>query len=156
MRNSMRYIIGIVLILFFIPSAFANERAVLLPLSGPLTPDEKTNLSQQIAEVLESKYTVVFGQDVDRVVKQVFLDESHKSECDESRCYRRISEYYQADKIIAFRVTKVTKSRYLITYNLYDVPTGEVAQSRSQECKECSFEKLKLLSSSLISIEKIR
>lgn len=153
MKNSTQVLIGIFMILFMIPAVFAKERAVLLPLTGALTPDEKRILSKEVSLILESNYTIITGEDVDHVVKQVFLEESHKTECDESSCYRRISEHYHADKIIAFRVTKRTDSLYLITYNLYDVPTGEMTLSRSQECAECSFEKLKALSRGLLMIE---
>lgn len=154
MKNKTPFSIGIFLLFILVSAAFSKERAVLLPLSGPLTPNEKMILSKEVSTVLESKYTLVAGEEVDRFVKQVFLEESHKTECDESSCYRRISEHYHADNIIAFRVTKMTESSYLITFNLYDVPTGEMTLSRNQECTECSFEKLKALSNNLIRMEK--
>lgn len=154
MKNKTPLSLGIFLLFILVSAAFSKERAVLLPLIGPLTPNEKMILSKEVSTVLEKKYTLVAGEEVDRFVKQVFLEESHKTECDESSCYRRISDHYHADNIIALRVTKITESSYLITFNLYDVPTGEMILSRSQECTECSFEKLKALSNYLIRMEK--
>lgn len=46
MKNSTRILIGILLILFLMPSAFAKERVVLLPPTGPLMADEEIILSK--------------------------------------------------------------------------------------------------------------
>lgn len=126
-------------------AAYAKEVAVLLPVIGPLTPFEQAELSKDAAEVFSARFDVQHGAEVDRFVKQVFQDESKKSDCDEANCYRRIAANYHADKIVALRVVQVEKGRYLVTAHLYDVPTGSMTSSQKMECAQCSFDKLKAL-----------
>jgi ribosomal protein L37AE/L43A len=131
-------------------SAFAKDIAVLLPVAGPLTPYEKTELSRVVVEGLAAKFDMQYGEDVQRIVEKVFQEESKKNNCDESNCYRRIGTHYHADKIVALRVTEVEKGHFLLTSNLYDVPTGSITSSQKEECTQCSFEKLKVICNELI------
>jgi hypothetical protein len=132
------------------PSVFAKEIAVLLPVTGPLTPYEKSELTRDVVDGLSPRFELKYGEDVDRFVKQAFQEESKKSDCDETNCYRRIAAQYHAEKIVALRVAEVEKGRYLVTYHLYDVPTGEMTASLQKECAQCSFDKLKALCKELI------
>ncbi len=143
MKNILR--LFTIAIIFFAPLACAKEIAVLLPVIGPLTPFEKIELTKQAAEGLSAKFELRHGEEVERFVKQAFQDESHKKDCDETNCYRRIAARYHAEKIVALRVAQVDKGRYLVTAHLYDVPTGEMTSSQKMECTQCSFEKLKVL-----------
>ncbi|HEU0188447.1 MAG TPA: hypothetical protein VFQ97_00450 [Gallionella sp.] len=137
--------------IFFTQSAHAREIAVLLPVTGPLTPLEKFELTKQVVGGLSARFELKHGEDVDRFVKQAFQEESKKKDCDETNCYRRIAAQYHAEKIVALRVAEVEKGRYLVTYHLYDVPTGEMIASKKKECAQCSFEKLKALCKELTS-----
>jgi ribosomal protein L37AE/L43A len=134
-----------VAILLIAQSAYAKEIAVLLPVTGPLTPFEKMELSKEVVGGFSAKFDLQYGEEVDRYVKQVFQEESKKKDCDETNCYRRIAALYHAEKIIALRVAEIDKGRYLVTAHLYDVPTGEMTSSQKEECEQCSFEKLKVL-----------
>ena len=126
-------------------TAYAKENAVLLPVIGPLTALEKTELSKAMVEGLSARYVLRFGEDVDSYVKLVFQEESKKNDCDEMNCYRRIAAHYHAEKIIALRITTVDKNTYLVTSHLYDVATGAVASDQKEDCATCSIDKLKLL-----------
>lgn len=142
--------IFIVTMLFIAVPAGAKEIAVLLPVTGSLTPFEKSRLGQEVVEGFSAKFEFQYGEEVDRFVKKAFQDESKKQDCDETNCYRRIAAQYHAEKIVALRVSNVDKDNYLVTINLYDVPTGEMTSSQKAECQQCSFEKLKVLCRELI------
>lgn len=137
--------------IFFTQAACAKEVAVLLPVTGPLTPLEKIELTGEAVENLSTRFELKHGEEVDRFVKQAFQEESKKKDCDETNCYRRIAAQYHAEKIVALRVAEVGKGRYLVTFHLYDVPTGEMTASQKKECAQCSFEKLKALCKELTS-----
>lgn len=143
MRNVLR--LFAVALLLFASSAYAKETAVLLPVTGPLTPLEKSELTQVIVTGLSASFELKHGEEVDRIVKQAFEEESKKQDCDETNCYRRIAAQYHAEKIVALRVAEVEKDRYLVTFHIYDVPTGEMTASQQKDCVDCSFEKLKAL-----------
>ncbi|HLP97298.1 MAG TPA: hypothetical protein VK149_02515 [Sideroxyarcus sp.] len=143
MKNLLRVLA--VALLLIAPLVNAKEIAVLLPLTGPLTPFEKTELTKVAVEGVSARFELRHGEEVDRFVKQAFQEESKKTDCDETNCYRRIAAKYHAEKIVALRVAQVEKGRYLVTYHLYDVPTGEMIASQQKECGQCSLEKLKAL-----------
>jgi ribosomal protein L37AE/L43A len=130
--------------------AYSAEKAVLLPIVGEFSPHEKMELADVLVKGLASRFEVIRGAKVDQFVKQTFQEESKKTDCDEAHCYQRIALKYQADKIIAFRITKVADGHYLVLFNLYDVTTGEMTMSRSQQCSACTFQKLKAIGSDLI------
>lgn len=112
---------------------------------------EKAELTKEAVQGLSSTFELKHGEEVDRFVKQAFQEESKKKDCDETNCYRRIAAQYHAEKIVALCVAEVSKGRYLVTYHLYDVPTGEMTASQKKECAQCSFEKLKALCKELTS-----
>lgn len=143
----MKKLLGVfaVAIGIFAQSAYAKEVAVLLPVTGPLTPFEKAELSKEMAAGFAAKFELQYGEAVERVVKEAFQEESKKADCDETDCYRHIAAKYHAEKIIALRVTEMDKGHYLLTSHLYDVSTGEMTSSQKEECAQCSFEKLKIL-----------
>lgn len=149
MKNLLRALA--VAMLLLAQTAYAKEIAVLLPVTGPLTPFEKAELTEETVQGLSFKFELKHGEEVDRFVKQAFQEESKKNDCDETNCYRRIGAQYHAEKIVALRVAQVEKGRYLVTYHLYDVPTGEMTSSQQKECAQCSFEKLKALCKELTS-----
>ena len=149
MNNTLRVLA--VALLLFAQTAWAKEIAVLLPVTGPLTPLEKSELTKEAVEGLSPKLELKYGDDVDRFVKKAFQEESKKQDCDETNCYRRIAAKYHAEKIVALRVAQVEKGRYLVTYHLYDVPTGEMTASQQKECDQCSIDKLKGLFKELVT-----
>lgn len=148
MQNISR-IFAAALLLFapvlFGQAACANEIAVLLPVTGPLTAAEKVEVTKLAVEGFSTRFELKHGAEVDRIVKQAFQEESKKNDCDETSCYRRIAAQYHAEKIVALRVAQVEAGRYLVTMHLYDVTTGEMTASQQRECAQCSFEKLKAL-----------
>lgn len=149
MKNILKVLA--VALLLNAPMAYAKEIAVLLPVTGPLTPFEKAELTKEAVRGLSLTFELKHGEEVDRFVKKAFQEESKKKDCDETNCYRRIAAQYHAEKIVALRVAEVEKGRYLVTYHLYDVPTGEMTASQKKECTQCSFEKLKAVCKELTS-----
>ena len=137
--------------ILFAQAVTAKEIAVLLPLTGPLTPIENAELTRQVVEGLSVKFDLKHGVEVDRVVKQAFQEESKKRDCDETNCYRRIAAQYRAEKIIAIRVVQSGKENYLVTINLYNVLTNEMTVSQKRDCAQCSTEKLKVILKELTS-----
>jgi|GEM_PF-3806928 hypothetical protein len=143
-------IFAIVMILL-VPTAYAREIAVLLPVTGPLTTLEKTELSKEVVDDLSFRFDFQYGEEVDRFVKQVFQEESKKNDCDEANCTRRIAAFYHAEKIVSLSVTEIDKGNYLVILLLYDVPTGVMTSIPNEECTQCSFEKIRLLCKGLAS-----
>jgi len=149
MKNFLRVLA--VASLLFAQLAYAKEIAVLLPITGPMTQIEKSELSKEMVEGLSAKFMLQYGEEVDRFVKQVFQEESKKNDCDETNCYRRIAALYHAEKIVVLRVADIGKGRFLVTSHLYDVPTGDMTFSQEEECAQCTIEKLKNLCKELAS-----
>lgn len=131
-----------------------REKAVLLPIVGPLTAKEKEDLAHTLVSVLDGSYKVIYGADVDSYVKKVFREERKKTDCDETTCYRKIAARYGAEKIVAFRVVKKRGNDYLITFNIYDVTTEEIEESKKLDCLDCSYETIKRLSAKLAGHDK--
>jgi hypothetical protein len=142
----MKKILGLVglAVLLFAHAASAKEVVVLLPITGPLTPYEKTELARAVVGELSPKFELKYGAAVDRFAKKAFQEESKKKDCDETNCYRRIAAQYHADKIAAVRIVLVAKDNYLLSLHLYDVASGEMDFSEKMDCTECSSDKLKL------------
>lgn len=127
---------------FTVTQARAAERVVMLPITGELLASEKSQLAVHTAKALSWQYQIIQGDKVNQFVTKVFWEESKKLECDETSCYRRIAAEFNADKIVAIKVAKVASGKYLVAFNLYDVPTGEITYSRKAECTECGFSTL--------------
>lgn len=149
MRNKLRLLF--LTFLIFASPAFAKEIAVMLPLTGPLSPFEQAELTKEFADGISNQFELKYGEDVDRFVKQVFQDESKKKDCDEAKCYQRIAAQYHAEKILALRVVQVAQGNYLVTSHLYDVPSGNMTFSEKRTCLECTTQKLKALCKELAS-----
>lgn len=153
MKKLSKYIFAALLLvpLLLAQSVVAKEIAVLLPLTGPLTPFESKELTKQVVVGLSVKFDLKHGEEVNRVVKQAFQEESKKKDCDETNCYRRIAAQYKAEKIVAIRVVQAGKENYLVTINLYNVLTNEMTISQKRDCPQCSIEKLKVILDDLTS-----
>ena len=128
----------------------AKEGAVLLPVTGQLTPEEKKDISAEVSRRLKSDYKLIYGDEVGSFVKKVFQEESEKDICDEEACYRRIAGHFGVEKIIALRVVQKSGADYLVTFNIYDVVEGKVVVSKKVDCSNCSFERLKAICIELI------
>lgn len=111
-------------------AVYAQDIAVLLPVTGPLTPNEKTELTRTAVDGLAKKFELKHGEAVDQFVKQAFQEESKKTDCDETNCYRKIAAQYHAEKIIALRVVMVNDGYYLLTLSIYDIAPA-IWQSRA-------------------------
>lgn len=143
MKNLLKLFALAVLLLS--QTAYALEAAVLLPVAGPLTSFEKSELSREVVQGLASRFELKHGDEVGRFVEQVFREESRKKDCDESNCYRRIAAQFHAEKIVALRLAQMDKGKYLVTLHLYEIASGGMLYSESGECIECTQEKLKAL-----------
>lgn len=137
-----------------VPFAFAAEGVVLLPVTGPLTPQEINTLTTDAAKNLSGRFRVIYGEEVDAFVKKVFSEESKKADCDEDACYRRIAANYKVDRIAALKVAKMGDKGYLVTFSIYDTVQGKVIESRRKDCADCSFEGLQALCSGLVADRK--
>ncbi len=143
MKNLLKLLTLVALLLS--QTAYARETAVMLPVAGPLTPFEKSELSREVVQGLASRFELKHGDEVEHFVEQVFREESRKRDCDESNCYRRIADQFHAEKIVALRLAQTAKGRYLVILHLYEVATGGMLYNESGECIECTQEKLKAL-----------
>jgi hypothetical protein len=139
---------------FTATQAHAAERVVLLPITGELLASEKSQLAAEAAKALSWQYKIIQGDKVNQFVTKVFREESKKLDCDETSCYRRIASEFKADKIVAIKIAKVASGQYLVTFNLYDVATGEVSHSRKTECTECGYSKLLAAVQSMLASQK--
>lgn len=141
----------ILLVMLSIPSGvMAKDVAVLLPITGAITPQERNELTQLAVIALTKQFDLKHGEAVDEKVKQVFQEESKRQNCDETSCYRKIAAHYQAEKIIALRLTQTAADHFLLVLNIYDVTTGDITASQKRECAQCTFDKIKILVSDIV------
>lgn len=124
-------------------TSFSAESAVLLPVTGPLTLEEKNGIAEELANEMSHQYKLIFGEEVNNYVTKVFREESEKEDCDEEKCYERIATHYGVEKIVAFRVVQKESNNYLLTLNIYDVLQGKTVYSKQSDCLACSYSKLK-------------
>lgn len=120
-----------------------KEQIVLLPVRGQgMTEGELSLYRDAVAQGLSSIYTVKYGEQVDRVIQEVFAEESKSGlECDEGHCYRDIATMLNA-KLVAKTTIIPRNGDYQISMIVYDVYENNSVATKVDVCKKCESDQL--------------
>lgn len=141
----------IAVLLFFIlpliavaPPVQAREKAsaVIMPVGGPLTAPEKSQLEEKLATLFKDRYRVLFGAEVNGYAAKVLREENQKEDCDLQRCYTRIATHFNAEVLIAFKTLRRDESSLAATLVVYDVVDGKDIHRKTEVCGQCTVDKL--------------
>lgn len=120
-----------------------KEQIVLLPIKGQgLTETELSFYRDAVAQGLSTDYLVKYGEQVDKVIEDIFAEESKSGlECDESRCYRDIATVLNV-KLIAKATVIPRAPDYQISMVIYNVYENRSVMTKVDICKKCSVDQL--------------
>jgi len=138
------------LAVFFACSLYAHAevhageraRAVLLPVSGPMTPGEKAQLAGEMTRLLGKKYKVIHGKKVVAFLEKTLREENQKDDCDLEACYSKVARNFNAEIVAALVVSKKQGSDYHAVFNITNVLEGKNIYGKSGDCPACSIGKL--------------
>jgi hypothetical protein len=148
MKKIVVFILFLVLPLFVVtPPTHALEkaRAVVMPISGPLTAGEKPLLEQKLASLFSDRYKVLSGAEVTDYAAKVIREENKKEDCDLQRCYTRIAARFNAEVLIAFKLLRRDETSLSATLVVYDVVDGKDIRRKTEVCEQCTVDKLSAL-----------
>jgi cytochrome c551/c552 len=125
-----------------------KQRLVLMPLQ--LAGEERNlqgAMETALAEVLETKYTLFFGERVQQKSKQLLANTSGRG-CGATRCVDEIAQAFQSELAAIVSVVR-QEDGFILTLNIRDIRDGKSVYSRSLPCRGCDayqlVEKLKEL-----------
>lgn len=120
-----------------------KEQIVLLPIRGQgMTENELSLYRDAVAQGLFSNYSVKYGEQVDKVIQDIFAEESMSGlECDESRCYRDIATMLNV-KLIAKATIIPQAGNYQISMVIYNVYENKAVMTKVDVCKKCEIDQL--------------
>ena len=114
-----------------------KERLVLMPLrlEGE---DQKLQGTMESALVdgLQQKYTVLWGEEVEKKAQEIFRKENLKHECNEERCMQGIAEAFQSELLATVIITKQAGG-YFLTLTIQNLYDHLVVFTRPLQCKGC-------------------
>lgn len=148
----MRYFHNIVIIALFLSTptfiqakplkanhaSAVKERLVLMPLH--LSEEDRnlqSTMESALVEGLQRKYEVLWGEDVEKKVREVFNKESRKHECDETHCFEKIAEAFQAELIASASVTK-QDGGYFLSLNIQNIFDRKLVYTKPLVCERCT------------------
>lgn len=119
------------------PQQVQKERLVLMPLR--LEEEQKLQGAMESALVdgLQNKYTVMWGEEVEKKAKEIFRKENQKHECNEERCMQGIAEAFQSELLATANITK-QDGGYFLTFTIQNLYDHVVVFTRSIPCEGCS------------------
>lgn len=120
------------------PAQPAKERLVLMPLrlEGEDQKLQSTMVSA-LVEGLQQKYTVLWGEEVEKKAKEIFRKENLKHECNEERCMQGIAEAFQSELLATANITK-QDGGYFLTFTIQNLYDHVVVFTRSLPCEKCT------------------
>jgi formylglycine-generating enzyme required for sulfatase activity len=115
----------------------AKERLVLMPLRlGDEDQKLQGAMESALVDGLQQKYTVLWGEEVEKKAKEIFHKENQKHECNEERCMQGIAEAFQSELLATVIVTK-QDSGYFLTLTIQNLYDHVVIFTRPLQCKGC-------------------
>ncbi|MBI3794365.1 MAG: hypothetical protein HY280_06510 [Nitrospinae bacterium] len=128
-------------------SAPAKEktRAVVMPVGGTLTTEEKSVLEARLARLFDGRYTIISGAEVNAYAAKVLREENQKEDCDLQKCYTRIAAQFNAEVLIAFKPLRKDETAIVATLVVYDVIDGRDILRKTADCDHCTVDKLEKL-----------
>ncbi|MEE8483810.1 MAG: formylglycine-generating enzyme family protein [Nitrospinota bacterium] len=91
-----------------------------------------------IVEGLRSKYKVLSGDEVDKIVNKIFEKESRENiECDTEKCFQDIAIAFQAELIASCTVVRKSGG-YILNLQINNVLENENILSKSVPCEGCN------------------
>lgn len=116
-----------------------REAIVLLPVKGAgLLESELSIYRDSVADGLGNRYTVKFGEQVDKVIKEVFDAESKENlECDETRCYKDIAAALNVQLVAKASVFK-SGENFQLSLVIYNVLENRAEETKTDYCTKCN------------------
>ncbi len=115
-----------------------KEPIVLMPVRGiKLSQMELSTYRTAIAESLGTKYTVYSGDEVDRVIEEIFEKESRENiDCDTEKCFQEIAITFQSELIASTTVLPKEKT-HLLKFEIINILDNKVIVARTETCDKC-------------------
>lgn len=150
MQNLIRAIIATLCLIVLLPQAQAatkgkpkasqqvqKERLVLMPLRvGDELQSMQGAMESALVDGLQQKYTVLWGEEVEKKAKEVFRKENQKHDCNEERCMQGIAEAFQSELLATANVTK-QEGGYVVILTIQNLFDHVVIFTRPLQCKGC-------------------
>jgi cytochrome c551/c552 len=116
----------------------AKERLVLMPLRLEGEDQKLHNtMESALVEGLQQKYTVLWGEEVEKKAKEIFRKENLKHECNEERCMQGIAEAFQSELLANANITK-QEGGYFLTFTIQNLYDHIVIFTKSLPCEGCT------------------
>jgi hypothetical protein len=119
------------------PSQSSKEKLVLMPLRLEEEQKLQGTMESALVEGLQNKYTVMWGEEVERKAKEIFRKENLKHECNEERCMQGIAESFQSELLATANVTK-QDGGYFLTFTIQNLFDHVVVFTKSATCEGCT------------------
>jgi hypothetical protein len=114
-----------------------KERLVLMPLRvGDELQSMQGAMESALVDGLQQKYTVMWGEEVEKKAKEVFRKENQKHDCNEERCMQGIAEAFQSELLATANVTK-QEGGYVVILTIQNIFDHVVVFTRPLQCKGC-------------------
>ncbi len=115
-----------------------KENIVLMPVRGiKLSQMELSTYRTAIAESLGKDYTVYSGDEVDRVIEEIFEKESRENiECDTEKCFQDIAIAFQSE-LIASTTVLPKEETHLLKFEIINILDNKVIVARTETCEKC-------------------
>ncbi len=115
-----------------------KEPIVLMPVRGiKLSQMELSTYRTAIAESLSREYTVFTGDEVDRIIEEIFEKESRENiDCDTEKCFQDIAIAFQSE-LIASTTVFPKEEVHLLKFEIINILDNKVIMARTETCEEC-------------------
>lgn len=114
-----------------------KERLVLMPLRlGEEDQKLQGIMESALVDGLQQKYTVLWGEEVEKKAKEIFHKENLKHECNEERCMQGIAEAFQSELLATVIITK-QEGGYFLSITIQNLYDHVVVFTRPLQCRGC-------------------
>lgn len=120
-----------------------KESIVLLPINGQgMSENELAFFRDAVAKGLSSNYTIKYGEQVDKVVQDIFAEESKTGlDCDQTRCYRDIATMLKVNLIAKATIIPLGGD-YQVSLVVYNVYENKSVMTQADVCEKCGRKQL--------------
>lgn len=119
-----------------------KAKAVMMPVSGALSPKHKALIASKVASAVGKAYQVQWGDAVNKEVLRVFAENSNSADCDLEPCYRKIAALYKVEEVIGVIVLGDMGGEMSVTVRGVNVMENRETFSTVVACPECTAERL--------------
>ena len=137
----MKFLVGTAAALWCLCAAvYAAPKpgVVLMPVQFKEDRSMQGPMETAVVQGLQSNYKVYSGEKVSKKVEEIYSRESAvQKECDEGRCFQKLSTAFDAELIAILKIINVGGD-YVLTLTVKNIVTEEDVLSRQDTCKGCS------------------